>query len=159
MHNPTKTIGGTMLKLCYRQFSTTKSLWISRSCVSHSASSDLNNSASSDRSDSLRKLKDLLTNSTVGLDTYPTDKNDRWATAPYVQGTYLRTHEEEERGIDRVKIDPEDTSIILFPGYGSQFVGMAKSLEAIPNARDLFEHASEVMGYVTESFPLATTQS
>lgn len=42
---------------------------------------------------------------------------------------------------------PENPTIILFPGQGAQFVGMAKSLVDIPEARDLFEIASDVLGY------------
>lgn len=40
---------------------------------------------------------------------------------------------------------PTDPSIILFPGQGAQFVGMAKSLVDIPAAMDLFEIASDVL--------------
>lgn len=41
---------------------------------------------------------------------------------------------------------PENPTIILFPGQGSQFVGMAKTLEDVPDARNLFEFASEILG-------------
>lgn len=41
---------------------------------------------------------------------------------------------------------PKDPTIILFPGQGAQFVGMAKSLVDNPAAMDLFEIASEVLG-------------
>jgi [acyl-carrier-protein] S-malonyltransferase len=47
----------------------------------------------------------------------------------------------------RSKTDPRETSIILFPGQGAQFVGMAKNLIKIPEARDMFELASDVLGY------------
>lgn len=40
---------------------------------------------------------------------------------------------------------PKNPTIVLFPGQGSQFVGMAKSLVDIPDARDLFEIASEIL--------------
>lgn len=40
---------------------------------------------------------------------------------------------------------PEKPTIVLFPGQGAQFVGMAKSLVDIPEARDLFDIASEIL--------------
>lgn len=45
---------------------------------------------------------------------------------------------------------PENPTIILFPGQGSQFVGMAKSLVDIPDAKDLFDIASDILRF----FPL-----
>ncbi|KAM7358925.1 malonyl-CoA-acyl carrier protein transacylase beg [Cochliomyia hominivorax] len=47
----------------------------------------------------------------------------------------------------RPKIDPKDTSIILFPGQGTQYVGMASKLMRFPEARRIFEMANEVLGY------------
>lgn len=44
---------------------------------------------------------------------------------------------------------PQNPTIVLFPGQGSQFIGMAKSLVDIPAAVDLFEIASEVLGLVS----------
>lgn len=43
---------------------------------------------------------------------------------------------------------PENPTIILFPGQGSQFVGMAKSLVDIPEAKDLFDIASDVLRFL-----------
>lgn len=40
---------------------------------------------------------------------------------------------------------PENPTIILFPGQGAQFVGMAKSLSEIPAAKELFDIASEIL--------------
>lgn len=41
---------------------------------------------------------------------------------------------------------PTNPTIVLFPGQGSQFVGMAKSIVDIPAATELFEIASDVLG-------------
>lgn len=48
---------------------------------------------------------------------------------------------------ERRAIDPKETSIILFPGQGSQYVGMAAQLMRFPSARSIFELANEVLGY------------
>lgn len=47
----------------------------------------------------------------------------------------------------RIKTDPKDASIILFPGQGSQYVGMGQNLLKFPGARDIFEYANEVLKY------------
>lgn len=45
------------------------------------------------------------------------------------------------------KVDPGKTSVILFPGQGSQFVGMGKKLLHLPGVKDLYEEASSLLGY------------
>ncbi|EDW94758.2 probable malonyl-CoA-acyl carrier protein transacylase, mitochondrial [Drosophila yakuba] len=47
----------------------------------------------------------------------------------------------------RPAIDPKETSVMLFPGQGSQYVGMAKDLLRFPGARRIFELANEVLKY------------
>ena len=43
---------------------------------------------------------------------------------------------------------PMDRTVLLFPGQGSQFVGMGRDLaERFPEARETFEEADEVLGY------------
>lgn len=87
-------------------------------------------------------LKKLLDHSASFVDV----KNyDDWATLPYAEGTVLTKQEEHDLDVKRPKIDPRSTSIILFPGQGAQFVGMAKSLERVPVARDVFDYASEIL--------------
>lgn len=135
-----------MLKQFYRRFSSTRSLSIGQTArVAQQPPSPLDEIGDPSVPGE-QKLQDLLKHSASGLDMKPTNKEDQWATSPYVQGSFLQTEYQEEKAIERVKMDPRDTSIILFPGYGSQFVGMARSLEVIPAAKDLFECASEVMG-------------
>lgn len=90
-------------------------------------------------------LKQLLESSTGFIDTKPHHDQDKWATLPYVDGTVMSKRERKELDIDRPKVDPRDTSIIIFPGDGVQFGGMAKSLENVPAAKDLFDYASEIL--------------
>ena len=47
----------------------------------------------------------------------------------------------------RARTDPRTTSIILFPGQGSQYVGMGSDLLDFPNVPEMFEVAKRVLGY------------
>ncbi|XP_016966255.1 probable malonyl-CoA-acyl carrier protein transacylase, mitochondrial [Drosophila biarmipes] len=47
----------------------------------------------------------------------------------------------------RPTIDPKETSVVLFPGQGTQYVGMGKELLRFPGARRIFELANEVLKY------------
>ncbi|GFN95861.1 malonyl coa-acyl carrier protein transacylase [Plakobranchus ocellatus] len=47
----------------------------------------------------------------------------------------------------RLKMSPSMTSVVLFPGQGSQFVGMGQKLVHYPGVKELFEEASAVVGY------------
>ncbi|XP_075161864.1 malonyl-CoA-acyl carrier protein transacylase beg [Haematobia irritans] len=49
--------------------------------------------------------------------------------------------------VTRHKTNPKETSIILFPGQGTQYVGMASKLMRFPEARRIFELANDVLGY------------
>lgn len=42
---------------------------------------------------------------------------------------------------------PKSRDVILFPGQGSQFVGMTAGLTSIPEVKHLFETANRVLGY------------
>lgn len=90
------------------------------------------------------KVKDLLEDASAFVDTKPINEEDKWATLPYVEGTVFNNRD-QNRHFERTKIDPSETSVVLFPGQGSQFVGMAKTLTKYPEAVDLFEMASEIL--------------
>uniref|UniRef100_A0AA85K3M9 [acyl-carrier-protein] S-malonyltransferase n=1 Tax=Trichobilharzia regenti TaxID=157069 RepID=A0AA85K3M9_TRIRE len=47
-----------------------------------------------------------------------------------------------ERATD---IEPDKTSIILFPGQGAQFVGMGKELVKLPKIKEMFQCANEIL--------------
>ena len=66
---------------------------------------------------------------------------------PSDSAKYLNWYRSQERKAYRPKVDPATTTIFLFPGQGSQFVGMGKALLDYPNVREMFEIASNILGY------------
>ena len=44
-------------------------------------------------------------------------------------------------------VDLSHRSVLLFPGQGSQFVGMGKKLLGVPSVRELYAEASQILGY------------
>lgn len=88
-------------------------------------------------------LKSLLDEAASFEDVKPQNADQEWATLPYAQGTKIR---KQGAYSFRPNVDPRETSIILFPGQGNQFVGMAKDLLKFPMARDLFDLANYVLG-------------
>ena len=44
-------------------------------------------------------------------------------------------------------MDPRETSVVLFPGQGSQFVGMGEKLLKYPNVKEIYGVANEILGY------------
>ncbi|CAL9682883.1 unnamed protein product [Knipowitschia caucasica] len=47
----------------------------------------------------------------------------------------------------RTPKDPSITSVMLFPGQGSQFVGMGRGLMKYPNVKEMFNAAQRILGY------------
>lgn len=94
------------------------------------------------------KIKDLLDNAAIGEDRKPKSEEDTWSTTPYPKEAVFSndSRRDQSRKRDRNFKDPRDTTIILFPGQGAQYVGMAKNLIRIPEARDMFQLASDVLG-------------
>lgn len=103
-------------------------------------SSCLQRAASDDKS---TILKDLLDNSATFEDLNKDTPDNDWSTLPYPEGTVL--HRDQAQKVERPRIDPKETSIILFPGQGAQYVGMAQDLIKFPGARDIFALANDVL--------------
>lgn len=91
-------------------------------------------------------MKHLLDSSAIGVEEKKSENDYEFSTSPYPEGTVFTKNRDQGRKSFRPKIDPRETSIILFPGQGAQYVGMAKDLVKIPEAKDMYELASEVLG-------------
>ncbi|XP_059472668.1 probable malonyl-CoA-acyl carrier protein transacylase, mitochondrial [Neocloeon triangulifer] len=97
-----------------------------------------------------KEVQNLLKHSTVG---YPQDflgPDHTWQTNPYKEDPSLerRLKERNQAGhAFRPKVNPSDTSILIFPGQGVQYVGMCKELLKFRLVQDLFEAASSILNY------------
>ena len=76
----------------------------------------------------------------------------------FSEGAYPKREREKRRkessnskkSVDQKYEDSRDDSgrsVLLFPGQGSQFAGMAAELVDVPNVRDMFDRASQILDY------------
>ena len=75
--------------------------------------------------------------------SFPSDQRDHLAD----EREYTNWLRDQAKHSYRPKIDPRKTSILLFPGQGSQFVGMGLSLLKYPNVNKMYKIASDILGY------------
>ena len=72
-------------------------------------------------------------------DIFPSDEDDRRQLQAWAR--------DQQKHSFRPNINPKDTSIVLFPGQGTQFVGMGKELLQYPGVNDIYEFASQKLGF------------
>nr|XP_018903825.1 PREDICTED: probable malonyl-CoA-acyl carrier protein transacylase, mitochondrial [Bemisia tabaci] len=108
-----------------------------------------NNSKDEGKTPKKKRLdsKEMLDNAATfeNIDTIGDDQN--WTTSPYPKGSERIKRRSQASYSLRPNMDPRQTSILLFPGQGTQFVGMGKKLMNFPVARDLFDYANEILQY------------
>lgn len=75
------------------------------------------------------------------------ETQEPWSSPTYPPEVIPNPRTRQSNLSRRPNIDPRDTSIFLFPGQGSQYVGMAKDLVQYPNVAAMFHCASEVLRY------------
>ncbi|GLH11677.1 Probable malonyl-CoA-acyl carrier protein transacylase, mitochondrial [Gryllus bimaculatus] len=89
-----------------------------------------------------KSAEELLNNSVTSI-----DKNlDITWNSPAYPKCERSEREKNEKGLQSHE-DPKDESVILFPGQGSQYVGMGKSLRNYPEVRHICDTASDFLGY------------
>lgn len=74
---------------------------------------------------------------------FPSDVANKWGE----YNNYNDWARSQSRHAFRPRIDPKQMSIVIFPGQGAQFVGMASKLIDYPNVVEMFNVASEVLKY------------
>ena len=96
--------------------------------------------------DRQRKLAELKQRFKILLDDAGSQKvaPDEFDFGDFPQEKSEITEEEQKK---KLKINPADKSVLLFPGQGAQFVGMGKQLLDYPVVKDMYEVASEILGY------------
>ncbi|KAI9559516.1 hypothetical protein GHT06_013513 [Daphnia sinensis] len=104
-------------------------------------------SASKTIHESPRELLENAASFKDGLSgNFPKDRmEDIWNSTPYPKNSNWK--QSQAKHSMRPARDPRETSIILFPGQGTQFVGMGKELLQYPLVKQMFDLASSVLGY------------
>lgn len=75
------------------------------------------------------------------------DQELRWATQAYARRP-AASAEAAPDAVDAPRaLQPHEATVLLFPGQGAQRVGMGRQLGGVPAAKELYELASQVVGW------------
>lgn len=89
-----------------------------------------------------KSVTELLRNSEGTNDEQPQEINSDPSSVKRRKPRHPPKEPSTEEGLDF-----SHQSVILFPGQGSQFVGMGAKLFDIPSVKELYEEASHILGY------------
>lgn len=140
--NPMINVGKTLL-FAQRIKATGQFFFINRNYI-HNKSPNIQEEVQENDQSSESVVKKLLNESSDCVVTNMGSEEDNWISSPYPKGTNVR---DQSKLAFRPNIDPRETSILLFPGQGTQYVGMGGTLLRFPIVKDLFEGASEILGF------------
>lgn len=90
----------------------------------------------------VRRYENILNNAST-----PHDADDAEFPSDLRSAESLHKHRDQSKRAYRPNMDPDKLSIFLFPGQGSQFVGMGKKLLPFPGVKEMYEEASSILGY------------
>ncbi|XP_050538426.1 probable malonyl-CoA-acyl carrier protein transacylase, mitochondrial isoform X2 [Daktulosphaira vitifoliae] len=80
------------------------------------------------KSEQQENIEKLLDDATITEEQHVEHESGNWATSPYPKGSYIpHKNQSQAQHALRPKVDPKETSILLFPGQGTQFVEGPKS--------------------------------
>lgn len=74
------------------------------------------------------------------------EASGEWMTPVYPKFKGPSLFDQSKQSL-RPKVDPKETTAILFPGQGSQFVGMGTNVIDVPYVPEMFNIAKKVLGY------------
>ena len=98
-----------------------------------------NSAVASDSPSNPRPINQSTTNrpDEIPNDGQPTDNNNR----------YVNRKDPRLQSFRPPSASPSETSVLLFPGQGSQFVGMCRQLQHNSVVQNLFRKANQILGY------------
>jgi len=88
------------------------------------------------------KTTNLLLEHALTTDDDPPDE-----LGPIEKKRKPRHQKKAELVKDQPIVDLSDKSVLLFPGQGAQFLGMGKRLLETPSVKELYDEASQILGY------------
>ena len=136
--------------------------------VARCFSSETNESGEGDQQNDVyipRRIKRRMAEKNLNIEDFEirpvyTDKSSQRTLADSIVDTEINADfpsdfdmtSQINKNVDRVRmqrpeVNPRETSVLLFPGQGSQIVGMGKKLLPYPGVKELYLKANEILGY------------